>query len=195
MSSLLLGMTASLAMLAVMLVLPASAEACKCKRLSLEQKIELADVIFVGYVGVSNPDGAATFVVERVFKGEPERFQTFPGPQTNCGIWFEKGDRWLVFGPVGNGNKHVSRCLGSMRFSGDDEPDVLTELVEVLGEGTVPPSQDDDPRSGADDDTDEDDRGAASPEGPSEDDATASDRAPTDANDQNDAPSDTVTDP
>jgi hypothetical protein len=118
---------------------PGTARASKCFELSLEQKLEAADVVFVGKALSQTAERDSVFVVERVFKGEVPKRITAHFFGVKYAMLFPP-ERYLVFGSIEPDTTSpgspallaVETCAGSLavKYAADD--------LAKLGPGHAP---------------------------------------------------------
>lgn len=121
--------------------------ACDCANLTLEERVQYADVIFVGTVTEFEVLQKVSFDVDEVFKGDIETDQAinFPG-HSDCDYFLpsvdpELGDQFLIFGVYedfrGEPELLISRCLESAPI--EDSEEALAYLQRDKTRGSMIP--------------------------------------------------------
>jgi hypothetical protein len=106
---------------------PSAAEACSCagRPVFSVQGINLTAAVFVGTVdGVTGrmPEPiVATFVVEKVYRGQLERRAVVSGDGTNCDRSFVKGETYLVYASERGGLLRTDKCARTRPLSAAEE--------------------------------------------------------------------------
>ncbi|MBX5445564.1 hypothetical protein [Sphaerobacter sp.] len=124
---------------AVVAMLPMRALACSCIAMTTEERLERADVVFVGRVErVERPIGKVfgsarvTLAAETVWKGPLQTHFDVEGGNGvgDCTVAFEVGERYVVFATGDPGNVlYTSVCDGTRRLTGAAD-------LAALGPGT-----------------------------------------------------------
>jgi len=113
--------------LAFLALASASAVACDCATLSVDQRVQLSQSVFIAEVVSHAPLNSIELSAIQVFKGRVRRRLTIATAQSDCDFFLppvqgQPGDRFLVYLTVRKGRLSVSRCLGSkpMNEAGPD---------------------------------------------------------------------------